>query len=571
MKKNFKRALSLGLAVGLVATSAGCGQSSSEQGQSSASTSTTTSAAASENPLEGVELTSTGYAAEYYNEDGTHKLPFNDTDYVYKVVWKKDNYDRGTMEDKYILQEAFKATGIKFEIEEVAESAWDDKISIMFASGELPDLILGEVDNLVNYADQCADLTDLLPVYAPYVYDFYYNQYPGLMAVNQFGGRVKSLNVNRINGAHSDYLWTINKRWLDNVGMDIPTTTDELYEVLKAFKEQDANGNGDPTDEIPYLYVQLDGASGLLNMMSSFGMVNDGPSDTSQYLMVEDGQVKFAPTDDRFYDMLVYLNKLYSEGLLDPDGLVQEQTDRNLKGQADRIGYLTHGGLVTTAVGEELGNDYQYILPPASEHGSVIKQRIQAAEISAPCFIITKDCPNPEKLLVMANWTNSTHENRFVSRFGPEGTSWYRTENGKAANQNDYSGKAYTNNTEATRTCTLQKRWCICFTAEEEAFREYVDFSIPYNDVEQNLYGPSGGHAWDEGFPLGNDTLENAQARSEMFAEIDTYIQNFIAVSMTGGIDEAKWQEHLKKCEALNIAEFLERNQTLYDNIMSNQ
>ena len=33
--------------------------------------------------------------------------------------------------------------------------------------------------------------------------------------------------------------------------MGVPQTTDELFDVLTAFKEQDANGNGDPNDEIP--------------------------------------------------------------------------------------------------------------------------------------------------------------------------------------------------------------------------------------------------------------------------------------------------------------------------------
>ena len=43
----------------------------------------------------------------------------------------------------------------------------------------------------------------------------------------------------------------INKRWMDNLGLQEPKSLDELYEVLKAFKEEDANGNGDPNDEIP--------------------------------------------------------------------------------------------------------------------------------------------------------------------------------------------------------------------------------------------------------------------------------------------------------------------------------
>ena len=44
----------------------------------------------------------------------------------------------------------------------------------------------------------------------------------------------------------------INERWLKNVNKEMPKTTDEFEDVLKAFKDQDANGNGDPNDEIPF-------------------------------------------------------------------------------------------------------------------------------------------------------------------------------------------------------------------------------------------------------------------------------------------------------------------------------
>ena len=43
----------------------------------------------------------------------------------------------------------------------------------------------------------------------------------------------------------------INKKWLDQLGMDIPTTMEEFYEVLCAFRDNDMNGNGDGSDEIP--------------------------------------------------------------------------------------------------------------------------------------------------------------------------------------------------------------------------------------------------------------------------------------------------------------------------------
>ena len=49
---------------------------------------------------------------------------------------------------------------------------------------------------------------------------------------------------------HILYKIWINQTWLDNLGLDVPTTTEELYTVLKAFKENDPNGNG-IQDEYP--------------------------------------------------------------------------------------------------------------------------------------------------------------------------------------------------------------------------------------------------------------------------------------------------------------------------------
>lgn len=45
----------------------------------------------------------------------------------------------------------------------------------------------------------------------------------------------------------------INTKWLENLGLEMPTTLEEPHSVLVAFKEQDANGNGDPTTKSPSL------------------------------------------------------------------------------------------------------------------------------------------------------------------------------------------------------------------------------------------------------------------------------------------------------------------------------
>ncbi len=561
-RRTEKKVLSAVLAATMVMSMTACGQGGS-QNQKTADTAAETEAAEK-------TLTASGLDAQYFDEEGNMKLPLTDGSYTFKILWKKSADDKGTPADKYMLQEALKATGIKVEVEEVAAQAWDEKISVIFASGDLPDAICGEMPNLINFTDQCTDLTDLFPQYCPFINSFF-EENPGSRAVNEFDGRLYSLSHTRINMMNCDTLWSINTTWLKNVGMDIPTTTDELYEVLKAFKEQDANGNGDPNDEIPYSFNKVNDSSiasdGLLSLMNMFGMVNDGAARNSQYIMVEDGKVKFAPTEERFYEMLKYINKLYSEGLIDQDGLLQEPTDRYSKGSSDRLGFFTHGGLATGVVGNEIGEQYEYIAPPASEYGSYCLQLIPAAEMSGPCFVITNQCKYPELMLMLCEYMNSTPDFRFYSRFGPEGAAWVLNEEGKAANASDFEGKPYKNRNQATATTGMGFCFPVICTEEEENRRAYVGFSIPYNEAVRNLYGPNGGHAWAESFPLGNDTLESSARRSELFAEIDTYIQNFVAESMTTGIDDAKWQAHLGKCGQLGVDEYVDNFQTLYEKL----
>jgi putative aldouronate transport system substrate-binding protein len=61
-----------------------------------------------------------------------------------------------------------------------------------------------------------------------------------------------------------DAMFFMNKKWVDQVGKQIPTTTEELYDVLKAFKENDVNGNGNKDDEIPLEICQNNWAAGIM-------------------------------------------------------------------------------------------------------------------------------------------------------------------------------------------------------------------------------------------------------------------------------------------------------------------
>lgn len=102
----------------------------------------------------------------------------------------------------------------------------------------------------------------------------------------------------------------VNMEWLEKLGLEIPTTTEEFYEMLKAFKEQDPNGNGQ-ADEIPLSGVES-WTGGFLNAFLEIDDYNE------KYVADIDGQIVFQANTEEFREALRYLNKLYTEGLVDP-------------------------------------------------------------------------------------------------------------------------------------------------------------------------------------------------------------------------------------------------------------
>ena len=116
----------------------------------------------------------------------------------------------------------------------------------------------------------------------------------------------------------------IRKDWLVNVQMDIPETIDEWYAVLKAFKEQDPNKNGQ-ADEIP-LYIRWDD----LGFLVAWGIKKD-------FYQV-DGIVKYGLIEPEFKQYVATMKRWYAEGLIDPDYIITDNRLRETKLTGDKLG-----------------------------------------------------------------------------------------------------------------------------------------------------------------------------------------------------------------------------------------
>lgn len=103
----------------------------------------------------------------------------------------------------------------------------------------------------------------------------------------------------------------------------MPTNAEELYEYLMAVRDNDMNGNGDATDEIPLTFRQGSWNSDISFYLQMWGIGGKGFGETGSAVMYKDNEV--APTWDteNFRSFLEFMNRLYKEGLMDIEGFAQ--------------------------------------------------------------------------------------------------------------------------------------------------------------------------------------------------------------------------------------------------------
>lgn len=245
------------------------------------------------------------------------------------------------------------ATGIAVNFETVATGdAATEKINLLLVSQtDLPDVFMtyGSLsgEQLAIYGGQglfvnLRDYWDLLP------------NMQNIEAVNPTavssvsapdGGLYSFLTQNICTHCLRSQRMFVNQTWLDNLGLERPTTVDEFYDMLVAFAENDANGNGDPSDEIPLSAlsagwrVELYGY--LMQPFAKVGMPTD-------FLYMEDGTIVSALYDPGFKDGMKFLARLYSEGLLDAEAFTMNAAQMRAlteTAEGNRVGAVQSGSL----------------------------------------------------------------------------------------------------------------------------------------------------------------------------------------------------------------------------------
>lgn len=231
-----------------------------------------------------------------------------------------------------------KYSGMNIDWQVYDPATRDETLPLMLAGGDMPDMIQGL---LWEFADEINDYgvqqglfypIDELLQYMP-TYSKILDENPALRAaMTSPDGHMYSLPILTAKGAFFPYRPWINTDWLDAVGMENPKTLDEFYAALKAFKEQDPNGNG-LADEIPLGGV--DNSAGEI-VLRAYGFTS--PYLGLDYSDMDNVRVAYTPYAEEYKDYLKFMNKLYAEGLYDANAFTQDLVENDAKLNENRIG-----------------------------------------------------------------------------------------------------------------------------------------------------------------------------------------------------------------------------------------
>jgi putative aldouronate transport system substrate-binding protein len=474
-------------------------------------------------------------------------------------------------DDMGSIQALEEVTGIDFDYTTPPQTDFSAKLNLAFASDELPDVIFGAGSALSNsmqveYGSQgiLLPLEDLIEDYAPNIKKYLDENPDFRKSITAPDGHIYSLArlypEETVSPLYLSPLW-YNGEWLKNLNItELPTNVDELYDLLLRFKNEDPNGNG-KQDEIPL-------SDGYKNwvirtwLLPAFGM-------KSQTIEEVNGKVRYAAASDNYLEYLTYMNKLYSEGLLDQEIFSQSSDQYQGNTETDKVGlfasqysYMATGkspsDAITDPMFELVTSDVQST-PLAPGHPRVV----------AGVFSITHKCKSPEAAMRWADYLY-TDEGDSLLTTGPEGDWWEYQTNSDGEKVRVYVGDDTSKMEEDRGKVSASYGLNVPGIAADN----------PKDSVRANADDPAIS-AWDEfnqneikekvmpyaevPFPSLYLTPEEADKVAASATDISTYIEQMEAKFITGVEPLSNWDTYISKLKSMGLDEYVQVYQDAYD------
>lgn len=462
-------------------------------------------------------------------------------------------------------------TGIDLEIIELSTSDTATQVNTMMLSGDLPDMFLSyyfSYDELASYVD-AGHILNLDPYIEEYGDEYFKyleetaSFFGDASAYVSIDGSVYAVptSTEMVTGMYGERI-RLNEHFLEALNMEMPTTLEGFYDYLVGVRDNDVNGNGDASDEIP-----LTGHGGNNMLLHSIGGAFQYTDPKNFLKLNAEGEVEFIATNDLFKETVEYLRKLVVEGLLDPAFYTQDQammltlnTQEYEMVGADAA--YSSGNYDGTSV---LINSLR-ILPNLVGPNGYSSSYLNLATV-ARSIVITTACKHPEAAFRLADYLL----NEYVSacaRLGVENVDWKVAEEGKIG-RDGAPAKYELIGTQVWTLASQNQIWrrngfghgdTMNGVAEDptknagKLAADIYKYNIPQQVSGENL----------------PDLLmdpETAAEYNELKKLVVDYVKESVAKFVLGDRPMDEWDDYVKTLEAIGIEQYVEMTQDIIDNM----
>lgn len=472
--------------------------------------------------------------------------------------------------NRTIFKRLEEATNVHIEWTAIQSDQWGDKITLTMSNPKtLTDFIFSadfSDSNLLRYADQGVIIA---------LEDYIDNNMPNLKAVfdkypeyrtmcTDTEGHIWGLPWIEQLGANKTAIQTvgnmsfINTKWLNFLGLSMPTTVDEFEQVLMAFRDNAAalqSEFGIEGSIIPMSCIVNDGDQDPGILINGFGE-GYGDMDKGRHIAVtNDRKVICAATQEGFKKGVEWLHQLYAEGLIDPECFTQEWSTYVSKGKAGRYGVCFSWDVANV---DNL-TDWEPLPALTADVTNITPQNGSfTSGFNRGRCVVTAKAANPA--LVCA-WLDQMYD-PMQSPQNNWGTYGEEDEFDIFEMSTNADGEPMLKHAPLGDASPVEVREAECVGGPLAVLDEYYDVYVTCPDDAQyrldwieQIYTPDMNN--DYVYPNVFMSIEDTTQVSNLEADISTYINTCKADWIMNGMASGSWEEYLTKLEAYGLSDYL--------------
>ena len=437
-------------------------------------------------------------------------------------------------------------------------------INLVLASGDLPDVIFGNVmANAERYIEEGTfrDLSPYLEEWSPAYWKWLHSNPAYARTMKTDSGKYYGYGFFREAGGWNDsYLGpVVNKAWLDECGLPMPKTISDWDKTLRAFKKRYGAVLSFSWTRVSSYGTGISGAFGA-HTFADYRLYIDNNK-----------KVQLANIQPEYRKQLEKFAEWWKDGLIDQDFLSVNDTIARSNAMNKKMGIsITSMGQLSNWIGDarnqKTGAEWTGLRYPTGDDGTLVQ--VPGGEgIGSVAAVITTSCPDEKLELVMRALDYAyTEEGSLFWNYGKKGVSWDYDADGKPAYlplvTNDPDGL---NNAIDKYGGTTWSGNCIQATAL--LYMKNTREAIEANDL---WYYPNKEISWPNKMPNGMTlTADESTRAGELRAAISTFVDEAAIQFITGQANLSSWDSYVSRANSMGVPELLRIYQAAYDRYLS--